>query len=326
MNLTRRQFLAALPAVAGAQTRSEWASRRREILANMQLVMGSLPARSNLALDIVEFERFETPQFTRTYITFAGDDNDRVPGYLLVPKGLIRPAPAVLCLHQTTRIGKGEPAGIGPNPNLRYAAELSARGYITLAPDYPNFGDYFFNPYERGYASATMKGVRNHMRAVDVLQSTSQVDAGRIASIGHSLGGHNTLFGGAFDERLRVLVTSCGFNSFRKYYGGNLTGWSHKGYMPWIAEKFGKDPARMPFDFPDVLAALAPRPVFINAPLRDTNFEVSGVKDCVEFASRIYSKVFQAADRLVAVHPDAAHEFPSQIREQAYQFLDRWLK
>jgi len=170
-----------------------------------------------------------------------------------------------------------------------------------------------------------MKGIRNHMRAVDVLQSMSQVAAGRMASIGHSLGGHNTLFVGAFDERLRVLVTSCGFNSFKKYYGGNLTGWSHQGYMPWIAEKYGKDPARMPFDFPDVLAALAPRPVFINAPLRDANFEVSGVKDCVEFAAQIYAKIFNAADRLVAVYPDAAHEFPTDIRQQAYEFLDRWL-
>ncbi len=326
MSLTRRQFLAALPAALAAQTRSEWAARRREILANMQLVMGPLPAKSNLPLNVLEFERFETPHFTRTYITFAGDDGDRVPAYLLVPKGLANPAPAVLCLHQTTRIGKGEPAGIGANPNLHYAEELAARGYVTLAPDYPNFGDYFFDPYQHGYASATMKGIRNHMRAVDVLQSMPQVAPGRIASIGHSLGGHNTLFVGAFDERLRALVTSCGFNSFKKYYGGNLTGWSHKGYMPWIAEKYGKDPARMPFDFPDVLAVLAPRPVFINAPLHDANFEVSGVKDCVDSAMQVYSKVFNAADRLVATYPDATHEFPAAVREQAYQFLNRWLK
>lgn len=323
--MTRRQFLAALPAALAAQTRPQWADHRREILANMQLVMGPFPAKSRLQLDVLEFERFETPHFTRTYITFAGDDGDRVPAYLLVPRLLVKPAPAALCLHQTTRTGKGEPAGIGPNPNLRYAEELALRGYVTLAPDYPNFGDYFFNPYEHGYASATMKGIRNHMRAVDVLQSMPQVAVSRIAGIGHSLGGHNALFVGAFDERIRALVTSCGFNSFRKYYGGNLTGWSHKGYMPWIAEKYGKEPALMPFDFSDILAALAPRPVFINAPLRDANFEVSGVKDCVEYASQIYSKAFNAADRLVAVHPDVAHEFPPAIREQAYRFLDRWL-
>ena len=86
----------------------------------------------------------------------------------------------MLCLHQTTKIGKGEPAGVGGNSNLHYAAELAARGYVTLAPDYPNFGDYSFDPYAHGYESATMKGIWNHMRAVDLLQSLSEVDPQRI--------------------------------------------------------------------------------------------------------------------------------------------------
>jgi tripartite-type tricarboxylate transporter receptor subunit TctC len=43
----------------------------------------------------------------------------------------------MLCLHQTTRIGKGEPAGVGGKTDLQYARELAERGYVTLAPDYP---------------------------------------------------------------------------------------------------------------------------------------------------------------------------------------------
>ena len=73
-------------------------------------------------------------------------------------------------------------------------------------------------------------------------------------------------------------------------------------------------------------AALAPRAVFINAPLKDSNFEVSGVKDCVDAALPVYTRIFRATDRLVAVYPDAGHEFPPDIREAAYKFLDRWLK
>jgi hypothetical protein len=57
--------------------------------------------------------------------------------------------------------------------------------------------------------------------------------------------------------------------------------------MPRIAERYGKDPAKMPFDFSDVLAALAPRPLFINAPLHDENFEVSGVNDCIAAAQTV---------------------------------------
>jgi len=40
----------------------------------------------------------------------------------------------------------------------------------------------------------------------------------------HSLGGHNTLVLAAFDERVKAMVTSCGFTSMRKYDNGNLAG------------------------------------------------------------------------------------------------------
>jgi len=202
---------------------------------------------------------------------------------------------------------------------------LAERGYICIAPDYPYLGENEFEPYQRGYASCTMKGIWNHMRAVDLLQSLPEVAKDRIGSIGHSLGGHNTLFVAAFDQRIKAMVTSCGFTSFRKYYNGDLTGWAGKRYMPLIAEKYGKDPARIPFDIEGILVALAPRPLFINAPLGDSNFEVSGVRDCVGVAAPIYEKVFKAKEGLVAVYPDAGHDFPVEIRNQAYRFLDQWL-
>jgi len=40
----------------------------------------------------------------------------------------------------------------------------------------------------------------------------------------------------------------------------------------------------------------------------------------------VYNNVFRAKERLVAIYPDAAHEFPSRIRAAAYEFLDKWLK
>ena len=231
------------------RSRRSWGLRRAHILRNMQAVMGPLPgAAHRVALEVEVLEETSLPKFARQKITFAVEKGDRVPAYLLIPNGLLIPsglkrkAPAMLCLHQTVGLGKGEPAGLGGSPNLHYAQELAERGYVTLAPDYPNFGDYKIDVYVRGYASATMKGIWNHMRAVDLLQSLPEVDGERIGVIGHSLGGHNSLFVAAFDERLKVVVTSCGFNSFRKYFGGDLTGWSHNGYMPRLASAYGKDP------------------------------------------------------------------------------------
>ena len=313
------------------RNKGEWERRRLDTLRNLQSVMGDLPEKSSSPLDLRILEEERVGGILRRKITFVGEvftaGADRVSAYLLVPVGSrSKKRAGVLCLHQTTKIGKGEPAGLGGKPDLHYALELAQEGYVTLAPDYPNFGGYEFDPYANGYASATMKGIVNHRRAIDLLQSLPEVDPQRIGVIGHSLGGHNALFLAAFDDRVKVIVTSCGFTSFPKYMKGDLSGWSHKGYMPRIADQFGKDPRRMPFDFSDILIALAPRAVFINAPLRDDNFEVSGVRDCVAAALPVYDSVFQAKKKLEALYPDSAHEFPKAVRRASYSFLDRWLK
>lgn len=256
----------------------------------------------------------------RQHVKFEAEADDMVPAWLLEPaSGKVRGG--VLCLHQTTRIGKDEPAGLGGLPNLHYAQELAERGWVTLAPDYPNFGEYKFDAYAHGYASATMKGIVNHMRALSLLLSRKGVR--RVAACGHSLGGHNSLFLAAFDRRVGAVVTSCGFTAFPKYYGGNLKGWSHRGYMPRIESQYGCDPKRMPFDFPDVLRAIAPRALFVNAPVKDANFEVSGVDDCVAAARPLYAD----AKRLQVEHPDCGHDFPPEVRDRAWRFLEtvKWV-
>jgi dienelactone hydrolase len=302
-----------------------WNKRREQILDSMQLVMGPLPGISRKVppdLKVIEEKTVDCIRLMK--ITFAAEKDDRVPAWLLIPAGQKKPVPGILCLHQTISIGKSEPAGLGGSSNLDYALELAGRGYVTLAPDYPNYGDYIYDPYSHGYISASMKGIWNHMAAVDLLQSLPEVDPGQIGCIGHSLGGHNSLFLAVFDTRIKAVVTSCGFTSFFKYYGGDLTGWSHNGYMPIITAKYDSDPSKMPFDFTEVLGAIAPRALFINAPLKDNNFDVSGVYDCVNAAKPVF-ELLNAGDKLIMTNPDAPHDFPPEARNMAYIFLDREL-
>ena len=301
-------------------------SGRDQVLESMERVMGPLPDRSNTGpVRTRVVEETDLGDVVRRKIAYSPEPGDLVPAYLLMPKDASGQSPAVMCLHQTVPIGKEEPIGLGGKPNLRYGIELARRGYVTLSPDYPNFGEYAFDPYSNGYASASMKGIFNHMRGVDLLQSLPEVDPDRIGCIGHSLGGHNTIFLGVFDTRVKAMVSSCGFTSFSKYKGGDLTGWTHKGYMPRIAEVFGKEPSRMPFDFADAIGALAPRAFFTNSPLGDANFDVSGVRDCIQAAGSTYEEM-GVSDRLVAVHPDAGHDFPPDVRSEAYAFIDRHLR
>jgi dienelactone hydrolase len=308
------------------RTPADWEKRRTHILANMQRVMGPLPHISHqgpLSLSIIE--EAKTATYVRSKVSFAALENDRVPAYLLIPRERRGKLPAVLCLHQTVRIGKSEPAGLGGRENLRYAVHLAERGYVTFAPDYPSFGEYEYDFSQSPFASGTMKAIWNNMRAIDLLQTLPEVDGERIGCIGHSLGGHNAMFTAAFDTRIKALVSSCGFTSFGKYYGGNLKGWTSPRYMPLIAALYEMRPEKMPFDFTEVVAAFAPRAFLANAPTHDSNFDVSGVKDCIAAARPVY-ELHGAKERLAAIYPNCGHDFPLEARKIAYEWLDRWLR
>ena len=288
--------------------------------------MGPLPGDDRkVLLDVQILEEVKLDHCTRYKLTYAAEKGDRVPAFLLIPHQRTRKLPAVLCLHQTTAIGKAEPAGLGPKANLHYALHLAERGYVTLAPDYPSFGEYPYDFKKSGYQSGSMKAIWNNLRAVDLLVARPEVDPKRIGAIGHSLGGHNAMFTAAFDDRIAVIVSNCGFTSFAKYYNGNLKGWSSDRYMPSIATKFALDPKKMPFDFTDVVAAFAPRPFLASAPLHDDNFEVSGVRDVIAAVRPVYEKR-GTSEPLQASYPNCGHDFPPEVRQVAYDFLDRWLK
>ncbi len=239
---------------------SEWASRRGQILAGMQQAMGKLPSRSGLvALDVKTLDEVVGHAFTRRAVTFAAADGNRIPAYLYVPKNAAaqdrqrRRSPAVLALHPTSPLGKAVVDGQGKRKNRAYARELAERGYVVLAPDYPSFGDYEHDFANDDYVSGTMKGIVDHMRAVDLLQSLPTVDPERIGVIGHSLGGHNARFVAAFDRRLKVIVSSCGWTPFHDYYGGKIAGWTSARYMPLLRARFGLDPDRIHAVFADYL-------------------------------------------------------------------------
>ena len=307
----------------------DWAARRRHILDGMQEVMGPLSDRSNLPpLDMQISEEVDASKYNRLTITFVVETGDHLTAYLYLPKGSAEKhsRPAVVALHQTARLlGKNNVDSQDEWPNLAYGRELAERGYVVIAPDYLNMGDYRYDFRKGGYISATMKGIFNHMRCVDLLQSLDEVDPKRIAAIGHSLGGHNAIFLGVFDPRVKAVVSSCGWTPFHDYRGGKIAGWSHDGYMPLLKTRYNLDPNRVPFDFYELVAALAPRPFFSNSPLHDSNFDVNGVKKAIAKAQVIYD-LSGAGDALQARYPDAGHDFPEPVRYEAYRFIDQALK
>ncbi len=308
------------------QSVGDWERRRVAIVRAMELVMGPLPGpEKRCPLEPKTESETDCGTYVRRFVTYASEPGGRTPAYLLIPKAALgagQRAPAVLCLHQTHRLGNKVVVGLGDSPNDEYGVELAQRGYVCLAPAYPLLADYAPDLKGLGYQSGTMKAIWDNVRALDLLESLPFVAPGRFGAIGHSLGGHNAIFTAVFDPRIKVVVSSCGFDSFRDYMDGNISGWTSARYMPRLKDY---DAQTTPFDFHELIGALAPRACFVSAPLGDTNFKWRSVDAIAEAASEVY-RLYGAPDGLVVRHPDCGHLFPPAIREEAYRILDARLR
>ena len=312
-----------------AATAAEWEARRQEALAGFQKVAGPLPG-ADMRCDLKPrvLEEADCGSYVRRLVSYTSQPGGEVPAYLCIPKTALQgaKAPAVLCLHPTENtIGHKVVVGLGGKPHRQYAAELAERGFVTLAPSYPQLAAYQPDLAALHMPSGTMKAVWDNIRGLDYLATLPFVDTSRgFAAIGHSLGGHNSIYTAVMDERIKVIVSSCGFDSFLDYKGGDLRGWSQQRYMAAMGGYLGR-PREVPFDFYELIACLAPRHVYVNAPLRDSNFQWESV-DRIAAAARPVFKLHDAEARLQIVHPDSEHDFPDTERLESYDIISRVLR
>lgn len=336
--LERDQLLSYVDAggrIAAVKTIDEWELRRAAILTAMQEIMGPLPgSEKRCPLDLKVEDEADCGGYVRRLVSYQSEPDGRVPAYLLIPKSALagdKKVPAILCLHPTSAdLGHKVVVGLGGKANRNYAQELAERGYVTLAPAYPQLANYQPDLKALGYVSGTMKAIWDNIRGLDLLASLPYVQGAAFGAIGHSLGGHNAIYTAVFDERIKVIVSSCGFDSYRDYYGGDPKrwqpgqGWCQERYMPRLAAYAGRL-SEIPFDFHELIGALAPRLVFVNAPLRDANFQSASVDRVVASAREIF-RLYGRPEQLIVQHPDSDHDFPDPIREEAYRRLDQALR
>ena len=316
-------------------TVDDWQQRRAEIIRGTQSVMGRLPGAEkrcppNMRID----EEIDCGSYVRRLITYESEPGSHVPAYLCIPKTALatgaKPVPAVLCLHGTDNtIGHGTVVGLGTRPNRQYAAELAERGYVTLAPNYPLLAKYQPDVNALGWQSGTLKAVWDNMRGLDLLETLPFVRRNSFGAIGHSLGGHNSVYTALFDNRIHAVVSSCGLDSYLDYYKGDEKnwhpekGWCQTRYMLRLADYRGRL-AEIPFDFHELIGALAPRHVLIIAPVKDHNFQAASVDRIAKAARPIY-KLYGHEERLLIEHPDCEHDFPPEMHQRAFELFDRVL-
>jgi len=193
-----------------------WKKRRAEIRKSWLDFLGTLKAeRPKPKLEVLEEDRPEG--CIRQLVRYEGEPGIVVEGYLLKPATQDGPRPGVVALHSTVKHTIRQPAGVEGNPAKAFGPKLARRGVVTFCPKcflWVGEGSYAERVVDFQRRNPGCKGMAkmlwDAMLAVDILASVPEVDPKRLGAVGHSLGGKETLYLAAFDERIRATVSSEG--------------------------------------------------------------------------------------------------------------------
>jgi hypothetical protein len=196
-----------------AENATDWETGRARILREWERLLGPNPD-AIAPLDAQEHGDTDCGSYIRRKISIQVQAGDRMSCWLLVPKKLPTSgrAPAIVCFYGTTG-GAGKDTTVGlsgakpgspPMRNRGFAVDMVEAGFVALAPDFLRDGERVppsGKPYDTTdfYArfpdwSCVGKDCWDVRRAIDYLQTLPIVAADRIGMVGHSYGGHTTIF------------------------------------------------------------------------------------------------------------------------------------
>ncbi|MCA9041032.1 MAG: dienelactone hydrolase family protein, partial [Planctomycetaceae bacterium] len=190
------------------------------------------PEKPELDLQVHE-EVIIADTYLRRLISYQVEENERAHAYLGIPLQRSGPLPAIVALHGTYPQGARRAAGLEENPDKAYLDHLCRRGYVVIAPEHfvsghriPSEGSYDTTQFHKKHPEWTSVGkfTYEHSIAIDVLCGMDEVDVGNIGALGHSLGGHGTMFLAAYDDRVKAAAGNCAASFFR--HNSGVTHWS----------------------------------------------------------------------------------------------------
>lgn len=131
-------------------------------------------------------------------------------------------------------------------------------------------------------------------RAVDYLVHDRDIDARRIALVGHSRFGKATILAGALDQRVALVIplqAGCGGTAPGRGKVGESIKQINTRFPEWfcgVFKQFNDQPERLPFDQNCLIALCAPRPVLLGAAVQDTWTNPYGAFAMLRAASPVY--------------------------------------
>jgi hypothetical protein len=291
---------------APLRTAAQWESaRRREIIDLFaQHMYGRSPGRP----DGLAFEPNATRNDALEGVAARWNIRIRVPSKprwqgidveLHIPDEAAQPVPAFVGL----RFGD-EPHRWPVDAITRRGYALATAHYADLEPDSPEgwrtgvrgtFDDdaaWHARPNERWAAIAAWAWGLSRM--LDLLQTLPQIDASRIAVVGHSRLGKAALWAGAQDTRAALVVSNNsgkgGAAILRRNFGETIAH-LNASFPHWFCGNFRRhdeNAASLPVDAHMLIASIAPRPVYIASAAEDLWADPKGEFLAGRYADPVY--------------------------------------
>ena len=240
---------------------TQWEKRKKEIRRRWLKYLS--PAITNRpeapAYKIVQEDT--TEGVLRQLIRYEVEPGELVDAYLLRPVGDVVDAPGVVVFHSTVNHSIRQPAGVEGVKEKAFGLALAKRGFIAICPRnylWPNNDIIEAKEMAEKYhaknpnATGMSKMLYDGQVAIDILEKQPGLNKERIGVIGHSLGAKEVIYMGAFDDRVKVIVSS---------EGGVSTTFSNW-YAPWyLGEAIRNE--QFPHDHEELLGLIAPKPFLL---------------------------------------------------------------
>lgn len=336
------------PKTGKTLTLSGWESNKKSVLEHLRWILGDEPAGvtnngpGKLSAGGIGEDRFgsfltrprETDRMKVMAITPYSGFGDNLFGYLYYPvdgqgKLTSNELPVVIYLHEYD-YSKGFTA-MGFDHEIQSVLQtLTGMGFGVFAFDMHGFGNrleeatHFYERYPRW--SKMGKMVADVRGAVDAIANLDFVDASGIYVLGYSLGGAVGLYSAALDQRIAGMISVAGFTPMRTDVAGRGTlgieSWSHlHGLIPRLGFFMGSED-RIPVDFHEVIAVIAPRPVLVIAPEMDKDAHPGDIVKAVDHARKIF-ELHGQGQKLGIYTPKDYNRFAPSMRDEVYRWLEK---
>jgi dienelactone hydrolase len=312
--------------LADIHTLEDWTSRRDVYRQQLFEMLGLDPLPERTPLNATTTGSVDHEQFTVEKLHFQSRPGLYVTANLYLPKGLTKPAPAVLyvCGH-----GNYKKDGVSYGSKTKYqhhAGWFARHGYVCLILDTLQLGEieglhhgtYRENMWWwncRGYTPAGVEAW-NCIRALDYLQSRPEVDGEKIGVTGRSGGGAYSWWIAALDERIKVAVPVAGIADLENHVvDGTVEGHCDCMFMVNTYR----------WDYAQVAALVAPRPLLLSNTDKDGIFPLEGIERIHQQVRKIY-RLYGADKNFGLQISEGPHVDSQELQVAAFHWFNRFLK